>query len=404
MDLRSLAQRHRYRHLTSMVTQDEATASQTAEHVQYLSFSFPRFASHVAPALNLVLPEYGRGAIFAGIKTALEFGTTLAASSGMNLRLISMRRTSPQQKKAVVEFCRGLPGVDVLGSVSALEARDMISQTISGADYWMATHWTTAFALQTAVDLGRLDRRRIFYLVQDYEPCFLPSCADQMFAAGTYHAGFTMVTNSTPLAEYLRRTQGVEVRSDLVLAPKLDLSELEQVSIRRLPSREPRLLFYARPSKPRNGYVAGATALVLATRELRRRGCGVLVTTAGEDHPLIRGVEVEQLGRLSWSNYYSRLAETDVMFSLQLSPHPSHPPLDAVSSGAHAILNDFGDTRRDLHNRLHVAGQSVRELADKLVEVLAGGVAPTGFDPSLLTKLGLPSDLVVESLLNDIDV
>ncbi|MBK0296911.1 hypothetical protein IAE22_34075, partial [Bacillus sp. S34] len=46
------------------------------------------------------------------------------------------------------------------------------------------------------------------------------------------------------------------------------------------------------------------------------------------------------------------ITSTNVVLSLQHSPHPSHPPFDGAISGARVVTNEFRDTRGHLHPNL----------------------------------------------------
>src|SRR5690606_24371666 len=81
----------------------------------------------------------------------------------------------------------------------------------------------------------------------------------------------------------------------------------------------------------------------------------------GGSHSLV------SLGRLPWDGYFTRLATTDVVLSLQQSPHPSHPPFDAAISGAVAVTNEFHGTRAGLHPRIVAVPATTAALAEALM-------------------------------------
>ena len=78
--------------------------------------------------------------------------------------------------------------------------RETIREVTYGAsDYWLASHSKTAHALQVACDVGVIDRARVAYLIQDYEPGFTAWSTESVLAEATYRAGFVPIVNSTPL-------------------------------------------------------------------------------------------------------------------------------------------------------------------------------------------------------------
>jgi hypothetical protein len=193
--------------------------------------------------------------------------------------------------------------------------------------------------------------------VQDYEPGFTALSTDRVTASGTYRAGFHLLVNSEPVAAVLRAAEGVAVDATAVFAPDLDLVRLAAIAAQRAsgapPARPVTVLFYGRPSKPRNLFALGIAALRVAAPALP--GIPVRWVSAGEQHRYIDlggGHRLESRGTLGWDEYFALLGECDVVLALQASPHPSHPPLEAALSGALAVTNEVAGTRASLHSRL----------------------------------------------------
>jgi hypothetical protein len=156
------------------------------------------------------------------------------------------------------------------------------------------------------------------------------------------------------------------------MAPQFDLPELRGAAEARQTSDVTRVLFYARPSKPRNMYPLGLAVLRATARALGPQ-YPVEFVSAGEKHrdmPLAWSHRLVSLGRLSRAEYFRTLAGVDVVLSLQQSAHPSHPPFDAAISGATAITNDWDGTRAALHPRIRAVSADVSALSDALAEAV----------------------------------
>lgn len=343
-------------------------------------------------SVTLVLPELDAAKVFAGIYTAIGFGCHFAAAAGLPLRIIGMRVRSAAMLRAALDYVRrefASTGATVSELVDASRLPELVA---SDRDVWIATHWATAHMLDVACRLGRIDSSNVVYLVQDYEPGFFAWSSDYVLARSTYRAGFQLVINSTPLQKFLE-AENVNVDGSLVFAPDLDLDRLADAARARRKAQSIRFLFYGRPSKPRNLFGIGVASLRLTARHFERTGVQASFVSAGETHASTALGDAHVLfakGKVPWSEYFALLSQSDVVLSLQQSPHPSHPPLDAVTSGAYAVTNELGGTRAGLHERLLVSEADPAALSEALVSasqrVLAGGCEP--FDPSFLAKLG----------------
>jgi hypothetical protein len=339
-----------------------------------------------ARRVNLVLPDATPWHRFAGVDTALTVAAELAALLGCHTRIVEtnvVTRSRRERSRASAALAAGHPDA----GPGLIERAAIRSTRFGDDDVWIATHWTTAHALQVAVRLGLIAENRVVYLIQDYEPGFSPWSTDHALAADTYAAGFLPLVNSTPVARVLTAEVGLEVPAEQVFAPALDLDRLAAVATRRTAGGPPRVLFYARPSKPRNLFAFGRAALRNAALRLPP---DVELLAAGE--PLGRdGADagLRSLGRLAWDDYFALLAGVDVVVSLQLSAHPSHPPLEAAVSGALSVTNEFQGTRAGLHSRLTAVELSLDALTQAIVDAV--GRAPsrdTTFAPLEAGALG----------------
>lgn len=345
------------------------------------------------PAINLVLPEYAPDRIYAGVKTALAFGRMLATETARPLRVIPLRfgrRVRRSTQELADQDFELAPALDV-GQFE-----------LSDRDIWIATHWHTAHVLDVAVRLGRVDPARVIYLVQDYEPGFNAWSDEYAIARSTYHAGFRLVVNSSPVADYLSRAENLHVDRSLVFAPHVDLERLERIASSRRRECVTNVLFYARPTKPRNLFKVGMAAMALTARSLGANGERVALHTAGEPHQAAKrltGTRLTAHGKLAWDDYYELLSKCDVVLSLQYSPHPSHLPLDAVTSGSRSVTNELDSTRSGLSENWAAVEADPSALATAVLNAIdrSQSEGPLSFESETVARLGRPMQDVVSS-------
>lgn len=343
------------------------------------------------PSVVLVLQAFEPGAFFAGIRTAVLAGARLAAELGRPLRVVVVSPARggsdhAQAHGALTELVRAEGLLDVADGLrlSTPGQRDAGGHTTQ--DVWLATYWTTAHALAAQARAGRLDPERVVYLVQDYEPGFYPWGPEHAQALATYGAGFRPLVNSASLARYLTDQSGA--RPAAVFAPALDPAPMHAAAERWRPPAddEVRVLFYARPGKPRNMYDAGLAALRLWAEGLPAGLTGV-VRLAGETLPgevhLGERARVEPLGKLSYEDYHQLLEDTDLGLALMLSPHPGHLALELPMAGIPTVTNTFGDYREAWIEGLHLAGTDPHDLAGALLRLTDEARSTTRHAPRL---------------------
>jgi len=354
-----------------------------------LSLASITTGSRGVPTVVLVVPELLPRSMFAGVNTALDAASLLAKELGRELRVVTLSEAQTSADAVAVEAYLG----ERFGRPVGTTPRErLLDAEFHRDDVWIVTHWTTAHAAQVAVLGGVLRRDQVLYLVQDFEAGFHSWSTNHALARATYDAGFEMLVNSAPVAQYLRERVGLAVDDELVFAPHLDTARLRAVSAARS-STATRIVFYGRPSKPRNMFRLGVAALERAIDSLGERAKGIEVLSAGEAHAdreLGHGVVMRSVGTLGWGPYHELLATASVVVSLQASPHPSHPPLEAAVTGSRVIVNDFEGTRQGLHPRILALPPDIESLAAGIVDALEHHSTPGAFLPMEEGRLGRP--------------
>ena len=328
------------------------------------------------PHVVLLLQAFEPGEFFAGIKTAVLAAASLAAEVGRDLRVVvvapARSSTHDEARAALVGLVEdaGLREVAAGLRLSTPAAPDRDGHTHQ--DVWVATFWTTAWALKTLVREGLVSADRVVYLIQDFEPGFYPWGPQYAQAFSTYDAGFRPLVNSASLARYVGDLS--PTTPEAVFAPALDPAPLHAAAERWRPADGDvvRVLFYARPGKPRNMYAAGVEALRSWAERLPEGVEGVVRfagETVGEEVDLGPRARVELLGKLSYAGYFDLLADTDVGLALMLSPHPGHLALELPLAGIPTVTNDFAGYRAPWVGGLTLSGTDPVAIADTLLEV-----------------------------------
>lgn len=201
---------------------------------------------------------------------------------------------------------------------------------------------------------------------------------------------------------------GVDERR--VFAPEVDSAPVHRAAAAwsPAPEQEIRVLFYARPSKPRNMYDTGVEAIRRWAAGLPT-GVRATVTLSGEDiavPPLLGdNVTTRAVGRLDYAGYYDELTRTDVGLALMLSPHPGHLALELPMSGIATVTNEFVGVRGEWIPGLHVAAADPQSLADALTTATEAARGVTRHEThDVPATLGGPLRSAVAAALDELRV
>jgi len=350
--------------------------------------------------LVVLVPSLMRDRLTGGPNTALQIGARVAAL-GVSVRFVSTHGN--------------VDALDVLAAhVAGLIAQpsDSIDVTFESAsgndgtlpirrgDVAMATWWPTAYLAERTLEAsGRAD---FLYLVQDFEPAFYPWSTNYALAMRTYAMPARPIFNTALLREhFIRGGIGRADAASTWFEPAVDTT-----LFRRRPSTGPRrLLFYARPGKPRNAFDLGLRALRAAVQAGAFEGPWEC-TAIGEpipDLPLGNGLVLRADPWRSYAEYAALLGGSDVLLSLMLSPHPSYPPLEMAAAGGAVVTNVFGvktaEAMRQVSPRILAVEPEVDALAAALAQATrmprAEAAAPSDRPASWSESLGPVAEWIV---------
>ena len=301
-----------------------------------------------------------------GIATVLRFADHFTRVHGVRNHFCVFDRPEPEAARDIAgKLARAHPalvGAPVLPAGSPLPACDAA----------LATAWPSAYAL-----LRVHNARAKFFFVQDFEPAFHPAGAASAALEQAARLGFPGIANTPGVADAYRAHGSPAI----AFTPAVDAARLHPPAVAR-PAAPVRIVFYGRPSTPRNAFALGLAAL---RRVKRRHGDGVEIVAVGEDwHPgqFGAGDVLENRGALDDLDALAELYRScHLGVALQVTPHPSYQPLELMACGVATVALENPHTRWLLRHDVNalLAAPVPSAVADQL-DVLIG-------DPELRERL-----------------
>lgn len=331
------------------------------------------------PAINVLQPILSPESMTGGPNTIVNLAFQVARH-GVRVRIVTTRPgASPDWFWSHLGTVTGDPVRPPTLSVEA--AHDPANPTAIGTrDMFLATHWTTAQQAKTW--LGRMETRRMFYLIQDFEPGFYAWSSNHALALETYGLDHIGIFNERFLFDYTvaqragRYADPAFAEQALVFEPALDRTLFHPPASPRNPGRR-RLLFYARPTNPRNMLGIGVAALKAALDDPAFQHEAwefQAIGSRGSLPPLDLG-HGRSLQPAPWADYagYGRqLREADILLCPMLSPHTSYPVLEMAASGGLAVTNSFAtktaEALRAISGNIVAVPATVEGFTDGLVD------------------------------------
>jgi hypothetical protein len=295
------------------------------------------------PRLVVLIPTLELRRLTGGPNTALNLGAEVAAR-GMPVRFVATHGpASPDAELSV--HVGALTGSGAAGLPVTFESVAKSRELRLGrTDVVLATWWPTAHVAARAIEATGVSD--FLYLVQDFEPAFYPWSTNYALALQTYAMPMRAICNTSLLRDHLvggrigRFADAPAADISVTFEPAVD----RQLFRRRTGAGPRRLLFYARPGKPRNAFELGLAALRSAVQAGAFAGDWEF-WAIGEpvpELPLGPGTTLQPMPWRSLADYGELLGTSDVLLSLMLSPHPSYPPLEMAAAGGHVVTNTFG--------------------------------------------------------------
>lgn len=265
-----------------------------------------------------------RGGIYTILRVAEALRTQHNVTSRIALWGADATRAANVRSQIETAFPALQPEIQPITTVEDVD-------TLPLTDAGVATLWTTAYSLL------RFDSPAKFYFVQDYEPAFEP--ANEIFGLieQTYRFGFTGLCNTQGVAD----AYAAYGSPAIPFTPGIDERFRSAADDSTGRADGPiRIVFYGRPTNPRNGFELGIEAL----REVKRRhGARVEIVSAGavwEPHAYGLAGVVDNLGVLPDIEAVASLYRScDIGLVFMFTKHPSYQPLEYMASGCATVTN-----------------------------------------------------------------
>ena len=348
---------------------------------EILDFHF-RKMDFTKKRINLLIPSINETDIAGGISTAIHIFKTIVNKGNFAARVIVTNRTPDekaisdwgQEYKFVAAFESSDCNKQILTFSSGMEGTIPVSKN----DYFMATVWWTAYAIQKACDSWNKSENicnPIIYLIQDYEPGFYAWSAKYLLADATYKTKQKQIAifNSKLLYDFFKKGNYVfykEYYFDPILNESLKkVLKNETGSIKK----ERTILVYGRPNTPRNSWPLLLDGLKMWSSCYAHAKAWRIVS-AGQEAETIElnnDVIVENVGKLSLSDYAAMLKTAYVGISLMVSPHPSYPPLEMAAFGVKVITNRFSNKNLETFSKNIISLESItpENICDALCDI-----------------------------------
>ena len=302
------------------------------------------------PRLSVFLPSLQMRHMSGGPNTAILLALLLHDTCKIPIRFVSTDMPLGDEALLRQHFVAltesALPRDDI--TCVAIDDRSKPFE-LGSQEVILATAWWTAQPAHRILAQSRRPRPYL-YLVQEFEPGLYPWSSEYALAEATYGHDIRPIVNERSVLDFMiERRQGrfadpTFVRDHCVsFEPALDLRKFHPKAIGTRAGKR-RLLFYARPSAPRNLYQLGLAALKDAVEADAFPVADWEICFMGEKLPdlhLGKGHVIRTLPWQDFDGYAKTMRESDVGLSLMLSPHTSYPPLEMAACGVPCVTTSY---------------------------------------------------------------
>lgn len=345
-------------------------------HVSEITPCDPRHDPWVGKRLNLVLPSISSQHYFGGIHTAVLIYRELCRYFPAS-RIVLV--DSAPDEEALSRFP---DHVLVPSEQVSTAARQIVpfndryqkSLAVAAEDVWLATAWWTAYAAQRLSrwqgENGGIDRPLV-YLIQDFEPGFYAWSSQYALALSTYRFDHDIGVFNTGLLSEFFSGHGMRYARSIVFEPALHdglRSALDTVRVSARP-RARRIVVYARPGTPRNGFELICEGLrQWGWKDPRSAQWEVVAPGELRADVDLGSLRLKSLGKLDIDAYAQLLSTSAIGLSLMVSPHPSYPPLEMAAFGMEVLTNRYENKHLD------TTVPNVSSLASMTPEAICSGL------------------------------
>lgn len=276
-----------------------------------------------------ILPQFTT--LYAGLKNIFSLAVVMSETENtQHTFYITSLEEIDTVKELVVHAFPSLAEAQFVNNPQYRELRDKTEFTIG-----LCSLWTTAYEL-----LQNNNLKRKLYIIQDNETSFYPRGSVYGLVKASYDFGFWAIAGTNALKDWYltnKNNRAVVLESDLDVGAYLEASKKNKASV---VNRKPRVLFYARPDAPRNGFELGLNAL---NRLAQKKKGEIDIVLAGADFDITQYSDIHPSVRLAGKVPYDQLAEFyasfDAALFLMFSEHPGVFALEMMASSCPVVVN-----------------------------------------------------------------
>lgn len=313
---------------------------------------FERMTSFDVKTVNWFMPVFAYP--MAGINNIFTVARLLKEKHGIESRLVFYGEEQKELSEVRAIVARFFPG---FADATMVHVKGGDLSPIPEADVNFATRWDSCYLVLKA---NRC--RAKLYFVQDLEQLFYPAGTEHALTEETYRFGFARVCVTPSTYRATRDYPGMAMWFHQPVDPRYNFPPEKK------PEGPVRIVFYGRPTNPRNGFGLGIEAL---KRVKERYGDKVEVFSMGEPWDEaeyeVKGL-VKNLGVMNLTQLGDFYRTAHVGLGLIFTRHPSLQPLEYWANGIAVVTNEnpVNDWAfKDGENCL-IAPPSVSMLAERL--------------------------------------
>lgn len=352
--------------------------------------------------VNILLATIDFKYIFGGYIGMFNLALRLRRE-GFLVRIVTLEYTELETALAR-ERIKGYPGVENLFEEVEIVHRYNRDEAllVSPNDRFVATNcWGAHVAHRASRELGQ---DRFMFMVQEYEPFFLPMNTIAALFQQSYSFPQFQLFSTPLLCDYFKLNKiGVFSRLDAELNHAVFKNAIQKFTPSRddMRHRERRILFYARPEAhaARNLFELGLMALAELARSpdfdaSKWKVFGMGSIGGASKVRLAPGVIMEMIPKTDLQTYAERLPSHDVGLSLMLTPHPSLVPLEMASAGMWTVTNTFENKTAESLKAISTNLIAVEPTLEGVVEGLKEAISRVDqYDQRMLgARLDWPTD------------
>jgi glycosyltransferase involved in cell wall biosynthesis len=314
-----------------------------------------------------ILPQFTT--LYAGLKNIFSLASVMSETENTKHTFyITSLEDVDGVKELVAHSFPSLKDAHFVNNPQYRELKDTAEFTIG-----LCSLWTTAYEL-----LLNNNVKRKLYIIQDNETSFYPRGSIYGLVNATYDFGFWAIAGTGALKDWYLSTKGnraIVLESDLDVGAYLRYGESNTA---KKVNKKPRILFYARPDAPRNGFELGLNALNALAEKKKGE---IDIVLAGADFDITQYSDLHPSIRLAGKVPYAQLAEFyasfDAALFLMFSEHPGVFALEMMASSCPVVINKHDNNS---WNELYIDGEtclvaepSVTSVAMALEQVVSDG-------------------------------